>query len=66
MFNMIDYPTTGKENLDTAEHANRRRVTDILQPLDYVTNDLVGDFIDSHRRAEPPTKSFFGKLLNLE
>jgi hypothetical protein len=54
---------TKREGRDVGAGTNRRRITDKAQPLDYVTKELVSDFIDSQPRTSQPLKSFFQKML---
>jgi hypothetical protein len=35
----------------------------MAQPLDYVTKELVDDFIENQQQKTPPLKSFIQKLL---
>ena len=64
---MTDYSTmTRREESKTSVNNNRRRITDKAQPLDYVTKELVSDFIESQPRDEQPLKSFFQKILRAD
>jgi len=58
-----NYKIRGNEGRDGTDSGKRRRITDIPQPLDYVSRELVGEFIENHRRTAPPVKSFLKKLL---
>ncbi len=61
-----DSKITQNEGLGTTDSVKRRRVTDIPQPLDYVSRELVGEFIENHRRPTAPVKSFVKKLLKAD
>jgi len=61
-----DSKITQNEGLDITDSVKRRRVTDIPQPLDYVSRELVGEFIENHRRPATPVKSFIKKLLKAD
>jgi hypothetical protein len=64
MFTMTDYSTnTGVEGHKVTDNNNRRRSTDMAQPLDYVTKELVDDFIENQQQKTPPLRSFIQKLL---
>jgi|GEM_PF-1666292 hypothetical protein len=64
MFTMTDYSTnTGVEGRKVTDNKNRRRSTDFAQPLDYVTKELVDEFIENQQQMRPPLKSFIQKLL---
>jgi hypothetical protein len=64
MFTMTDYSTnTGVEGNRVTDKNNRRRSTDSAQPLDYVTKELVSEFIENQQQMAPPEKSFIQKLL---
>ncbi len=61
---MTDYSTnTGVEGHKVSDNNNRRRSTDFAQPLDYVTKELVDEFIENQQKMTPPLKSFIQKLL---
>ena len=61
---MTDYSTnTGVEGHKVTDSNNRRRSTDFAQPLDYVTKELVDEFIENQQKMTPPLKSFIQKLL---
>jgi len=61
---MTDYSTnTGVEGHKVTDNNNRRRSTDLAQPLDYVTQELVSEFIENQQQMTPPLKSFIQKLL---
>ncbi len=61
---MTDYATnTGVEGHKVTDNNNRRRSTDLAQPLDYVTQELVSEFIENQQQMTPPLKSFIQKLL---
>ena len=61
---MTDYSTnTGVEGHKVTANNNRRRSTDSAQPLDYVTKELVSEFIENQQQMAPPEKSFIQKLL---
>jgi hypothetical protein len=66
LFTMIvDTTRNEMEGLEVTDGANRRRrVTDITQPLDYETEELVKEYIENQQRTEPRLKSFIQKLLN--
>jgi hypothetical protein len=64
MFTMTDYATnTGVEGLKVTNNNNRRRSTDLAPSLDYVTKELVSEFIENQQQMAPPEKSFIQKLL---
>jgi hypothetical protein len=64
---MTEYSTITKiEGRDVTASTNRRRITDRAQPLDYVTKELVSDFIESQPRTAQPLKSFIQKMLKVE
>jgi len=66
MFTMTDRSTmTEEEGLDVTDRTNRRRVTDIPQPLDYATKELVSEFIENQQPTAPPLKSLIRKLLKI-
>jgi len=52
-----------KRRFETSKFHNRRRITDMPQPLDYVTRELVSEIIENHRSTVIPRKSFFHWLL---
>jgi len=58
-----DTKITANEGNGASDTTNRRRSTDIPQPLDYVTRELVSEFIENPRPTSPPIKSFIKKLL---
>ncbi len=61
---MTDYFTnTGVEGHKVTDKNNRRRSTDSALPLDYVTKELVSEFIENQQQMAPPEKSFIQKLL---
>lgn len=61
---MSDYSTsTGVEGHEVTDNNNRRRSTDIAQPLDYVTKELVSEFIETQQQMTPPLRSFIQTLL---
>ena len=61
---MTDYSTnTGVEGYKVTDKNSRRRSTDSAQPLDYVTKELVSEFIENQQQMAPPEKSFIQKLL---
>lgn len=61
---MTDYaPNRGVEGRKVNDNNNRRRSTDFAQPLDYVTKELVSEFIENQQQTTPPLKSFIKKLL---
>jgi len=63
MFTMTDYSTnTGVEGHKVTNN-NRRRSTDFAPSLDYVTKELVSEFIENQQQMTPPEKSFIQKLL---
>jgi len=66
LFTMIvDTTRNGMEELGVTDGTNRRRrVTDIIQPLDYETEELVKEYIECQQRPEPRLKSFIQKLFN--
>jgi hypothetical protein len=49
--------------LKASDNNNRRRQSDIVQPLDYETKELVGDIIENLQQAKPAPKSFIQKLI---
>lgn len=52
------------QEFEVTDGANRRRrVTDIIQPLDYETEELVKVYIENQQRMEPRLKSFYQKLF---
>jgi len=60
---MTDYSTnTGVEGQKVTKN-NRRRSTDFAPSLDYVTKELVSEFIENQQQMTPPEKSFIQKLL---
>ena len=48
-----------KRRFETSKFNNRRRITDMPQPLDYVTRELVSEIIESQQPTPTPQKSFF-------
>lgn len=63
----IETTITGVEERDATDGTNhRRRITDIAQPLDYVAQELVGEFVESQQRTAAPQQSFIKKLLSLD
>ena len=64
---MTEYSTITKiEGRDVNADTNRRRITDNAQPLDYVTKELVSEFIESQPRTAQPQKSFIQKILKVD
>ena len=60
---MTDYSTnTGVEGHKDTNN-NRRRSTDFAPSLDYVTKELVSEFIENQQQTAAPEKSFIQKLL---
>lgn len=51
------------EGLKASDNNNRRRQSDVVQPLDYETRELVGDIIENLQQAKPAPKSFIQKLI---
>lgn len=63
---MTDYfDETRQERREINEDTPRRRSTDLPQPLDYPTRELVRDIVDGEPSARAPQVSFFRKLLGL-
>jgi hypothetical protein len=63
---MANYPILPRMGgHDLTDSGERRRRTDIAPPLDYATQELVSEFIESQRRTVPPLKSFLQKLRRL-
>ena len=64
---MTEYSTmTRREESETSATNNRRRITDKAQPLDYVTKELVSDFIESRPTDSQSQKTFFQKILKAD
>jgi hypothetical protein len=62
----IDPTITAVEELEITDGIlQRRRKTDIAEPLDYVAKVLVRDFIRNQQRIALPQKSFFEKMLKI-
>jgi hypothetical protein len=67
MFTMTDQSTEAtNQRVDVSYSADRRRVTDLPQPLDYVTRELVSGFIEEQQRATPSQQSLIQKLLRVD
>ena len=61
---IVDTIRNGMEELEVTDGANRRRrVTDIIQPLDYETEELVKEYIECQQRTKPRLESFIQKLF---
>ena len=61
---MTDYSTnTRVAGHEVTDNSNCWRCTDLAQPLDYVTKELVSEFIENQQQMRPPLKSFIQKLL---
>ncbi len=64
---MTNHSTTIKmEERAVTDSNNRRRSTDTAQPLDYVTKELVSEFIEPQQQMAPPSKSIIQKLLKVD
>lgn len=62
----VDTTRKGMEELDVTDGTEpRRRKTDITQPLDYETEELVKEYIESQQRPPSFPKSLFLKLFKL-
>jgi len=62
---MTDYPEEArKDGPGSADDTPRRRASDLPQPLDYPTRELVKDIVDCQPRAKTARKSFIRKLLD--
>lgn len=59
------HPSTTKQPFEGSESDSRRRISDNPQPLDYVTEELVREIIESQSRKPSTQKSFIQKLLKL-
>ena len=59
------YDEVRQERREINEDTPRRRSTDLPQPLDYPTRELVRDIVDGEPSASAPRESFFRKLLGL-
>jgi hypothetical protein len=57
----VDTARKGMDEHDVTDH--RRRKTDITQPLDYATEELVKEYIESQQRPASFPKSLFLKLF---
>jgi len=63
----IDTTIRGVEEIEATDSTDRRRrKTDIAQPLDYVAQELVGEFIENQQQTARPQDSFIKKLLSLD
>lgn len=58
--------TSAKRRFEGSEIADRRRITDMPQPLDYVTQELVSEIIENQQAASTPRRSFIQRLLKPE
>ena len=64
---MTDYSTnTRVAGHEVTDNNNCWRCTDLAQPLDYVTKELVSEFIENQQQMRPPLKSFIQKMLKVE
>ena len=59
------YDETRRERREINEDTPRRRSTDLPQPLDYPTRELVRDIVDGEPSARAPQESLLRKLLSL-
>ena len=67
IYNMAEYPAMpAKRRFEASGFKNRRRITDMPQPLDYVTLELVSNIIENQQPVSTPQKSFFQRLLKSE
>lgn len=60
---MTDYTEEARKDGPGSDDTPRRRATDLPQPLDYPTRELVRDIVDHQPRTDAPRKSFIRKLL---
>ena len=63
---MADYnDDIRQERRKINDETPRRRSTDVPQPLDYPTRELVRDIVEGETPARAPQVSFIHKLLGL-
>ncbi len=63
---MAEYTSIpAKRRFERNQMSNRRRITDMPQPLDYVTRELVSEIIESKHSSPKPQKSIFQRLFGL-
>ena len=63
---IVDTTIIEMEEADATDGIDqRRRKTDMSQPLDYVAKELVSEFIENAQRQALPSKSFIQKLFHL-
>ena len=61
---MAEHSTApAKRRFDRNNTSNRRRITDMPQPLDYVTKELVSEIIEADQSVTAPERSIFDRLF---
>ena len=60
-----DYDDMRQERGDVSQDTPRRRSTDMPQPLDYPTRELVRDIVDGEPAGKLPQVSFLRRLLGM-